>query len=452
MKNTTFIPEFKKLFSLALPIIAGGVLSSIIPFINTVFMGHVSNDALAASGLVNAIFVFVMVLFWGIFSSLSALIARYEASKNPERSRQLTRSAFVLAICLSLPVMLLFDCGNMLLELLGQKPHVIALAHPYFISLSFAVLPDFLLAIFYQLYFGLSKPRIVMILMIIMVPLDLGLTGSFVFGWFGLPALGIVGLGIGASLSYWALLGIMILVTKRYTPFFKNYLSGKVWFFKDCAKELLHVGLPVGTMWVFECGFFTAINFFMGVLSDTALAAHQMTFQTYIFFFMFTYNFCQAVSIRVGDAVGKNNFRQARDAYLGGLLFSCSISFFVAALCWFAGGPIIHFFLGNAYFTSTALVSLTLILLKIAPIAFLADSLGYNTFATLRALKDTRYTMLVALVVYWILVVPGVAVGVIHFHWQNPAILWWMMCLGLFFSFIGQVQRLFRAHPLFLIR
>ena len=63
------------------------------------------------------------------------------------------------------------------------------------------------------------------------------------------------------------------------------------------------------------------------------------------------------------------------------------------------------------------------------------------TFASLRAMKDTRYTMLVALVVYWLIIIPLIAFGVDVIHWQNPRLLWIMMSIGAALSFVAQSRR-----------
>ncbi len=432
--------ELKSLQRLAVPIIAGGIVNAIIPFMNTAFIGHLGGDALAAGGLVNSFFVFIMVLFWGVFSTTSSLIARYEGEKNSQASAELVKTGVILALLLSIPVIIFLHYADRVLLLFGEPENVVMMAHAYFQTLSFAIVPDFLLVILYDLCLGLSKPRLVMAMAIILIPLNLIFNDLFIFGLAGAPKLGIAGVGVGASISFWVAL-ILMAGLMYAMPRFRFYFKGKTWFYPKRARELLRVGLPVGAMWVLEVGFYAVVTLFMGKVSIIALAAHQMAFQTYLVLFNIIYNFSQAVSIRVADGVGSKKPDQIRYAYLGGLLFCLLVSLGLLLLVTCGGKMILHFYLGAEFFHQPALVHLSLSLFLLTPLFCLFDSMGFMTFASLRAMKDTRYTMLVALVVYWLIIIPLIALGVDVIHWQNPRLLWIMMSIGAAFSLAAQSRR-----------
>jgi MATE family multidrug resistance protein len=442
--------ETKSLKRLAIPIIAGGIVNAIIPFINTAFIGHLGGDALAAGGLVNSFFVFIMVLFWGVFSTSSSLIARHEGEKNSQASSELIKTGVVLAILLSIPVIIFLHYADRVLLFFGEPTGIVIMAHAYFQTLSFAILPDFLLTILYDLCLGLSKPRLVMIIAVVMIPLNLSLNDIFIFGLFGAPKMGIAGVGVGASISFW--IALILMSTLMYLmPRFRFYFKGRQWFYAKRAKELLQVGLPVGAMWVLEVGFYAVVTLFMGRVGIIALAAHQMAFQTYMVLFNLIYNFSQAVSIRVADGAGRREPDQIRYAYLNGILFGIIASLALLLLVSFGNTMIVHFYLGAEFAAQPALVKLTFSLLFLTPLFCLFDALGFITFASLRAMKDTRYTMLVALVAYWFITIPLIALGVDVIHWQNPRLLWMMMSLGAALSFIAQGHRFIHKWRLILI-
>ncbi|MCX7123803.1 MAG: MATE family efflux transporter [Gammaproteobacteria bacterium] len=443
--RSAFWLELKNVKRLAIPIITGGIVNAVIPFMNTAFIGHLGGDALAAGGLVNSFFVFIMVLFWGVFSTTSSLIARYEGQKNSQASSELIKTGVVLAIILSIPVVIFLHYADRVLLYFGEPEQVVIMAHAYFRTLSFAILPDFLLTILYDLCLGLSKPRLVMLMATILIPLNLAFNNLFIFGRCGAPKLGISGVGVGASVSFWVVLFFMASLMYMM-PRFRFYFKGRQWFYPERAKELLRVGLPVGAMWVLEVGFYAVVTLFMGRVGIIALAAHQMAFQTYMVLFNIIYNFSQAVSIRVADGMGTQKPDQIRYAYLSGLLFCLLTSLLLLFFVTLGGKIILHFYLGAEYARQPELVKLALSLFLLTPLFCLFDSLGFMTFASLRAMKDTRYTMLVALVVYWFIIIPLIAFGVDVLHWQNPRLLWMMMIIGAGLSFAAQSRRFIKKY------
>lgn len=442
-----FFLEFKKVCRLSLPIMGGGIIGALIPFANTVYMGRLGPTALAAGGIVNSFFVFIMVLAWGVFSTVGSLIARYEGAEDPHATGELVKTALILAMLASIPVILIFHYSDGLLIALGQQPGVVTLAHQYFKTLSFAILPDFLLTVLYYFCYGLSEPRRVLILSMLLLPLSLVLNHAFIFGDLGLPAFGIAGVGVGTSLAYWILLGVMALWIYK-SPTMSPYFLEKSWFVKKRAKELISVGIPVGVMWVFEVGFMTAVSLLMGHISNIALAAHQIAFQTYMIFFTLLYSFSQAVSIRVGDGLGAKQKMQVLHAYYAGLFFALLLSVLMMLILYCGDHLIIALVLGAGRANAIPLVQLTTHLLWIAPLFFVFDALAFITFSTLRAFKDTRYTMMVALCVYWCVMLPVMVICVDVFGMDSPLLLWALMALGACLSLIFQGQRFYKQYAL----
>lgn len=437
--NIKFLKEFRKLILLAIPMICAEGTYALMPFMNTIYMGHLSADALAAGGLVSSLFAFIMVLFWGIFSMVSSFTARHEGAQQPELTSGVVKTAVLLAIILSIPVMILFQYAGDVLTLFGQKPNIVILASEYMRALKYSILPDFLLVVLFQFYYGLSKPHITMIFSIVIVPLNLLVNYILIFGKFGIPSLGIAGAGWGSSLCYWLELTSFVLYLSRSS--FRHYFRGRLWFHKRHARELILTGLPVGAMWIFEVGFFFVIALFMGTISDTALAAHQIAFQSYMLFFNILYSFSQAVAVRVGNGLGAKRKIQVLHAYLGGLVFALSLACVVALLFFKGHALILTFFLGANFDTASPVSILATQMLMIASLAFVFDSTSYITFASLRSFKDTRYTLGVSIVVYWILIVPTICLGVFHYHIESPLGLWGMLVLGVFLTLTAQSLR-----------
>lgn len=443
--QTEFRLQIKKLVYLALPIMAGGMINSVMPFINVIYLAHLGEEALAAGGLALSIFIFTMVLFWGLFSTMTALIARYQGAGEQAKIGLLVRTALVFALFTSIPVIVIFKLAALVLGLLNFSADFVHLVEQFFNTLSFAVPADLLLTALYSLCFGLSKPRYVLGVTLCQVPVNLFLNYAFMFGHFGLPQFGIAGIGVGVACTYWLMLIGLLAVLLRL-QLFRDYLCHSKVMSWAALKELIQVGGPAGLQWVLEMGFFAVVSLMMGQLSIAALAAYQVVFQIYNLFFSFVYNFNQAVTVRVAEGVGARSVNQVKFSYFGAYFFIGFILCILILLIAFAREPLIALFRPAGLAVTASFFTFCHAFLIIMPLFALSDFLGYTHFEVLRAFKDTRVPMLIALVVYWILAIPLMAAA-IHFRFlAHPVDLWYFMIGASVLSLAGQGWRYRRQY------
>ena len=83
---TTWRRQYHAVIYLAIPILFAHVIEALVPWINTLMAAHISQEALAAAGLVNPIFVNFMGVCWGAITSIGILCAHKVGA---ERTRQL---------------------------------------------------------------------------------------------------------------------------------------------------------------------------------------------------------------------------------------------------------------------------------------------------------------------------------------------------------------------------
>ena len=431
----------KRLTNYYWPMVASEVAVSVVPFINTLMMGHLGINVLAAGGLVDACFAFILVLFWGIFSTSSTLIARYRGTDQEFAIARVFKSALILSMALSIPVMLIFASLAQILVWLDQSTALIDLARPYLYTLSPAILPDFLLMSLYHFFFGIGKPKMVLFASVALAPMTILFNYLFMYGKLGLPELGVSGAGVGTSIAY-SLLTAGLLVAVFKGKEFQPYLKSSRWFYWKEAKELLRVGVPVGLVWITEIGFFTAVAFLMGVISTVSLAAHQIAYQAYLLIFItFAYTMGQAVQMVIAEQLASKNIKEIERTYWLAFCYLGFILLILSAGAWLYPLGLVYLNLGDQLVPSSALTQLSISLLRIMPVFLLLDSLGFLTFSGLRAFKDTSFSLGAVVSIYWIVLIPILSVGVVHFHAFSPEHLWWALCFGSLLSLILQFLR-----------
>jgi multidrug resistance protein, MATE family len=140
----------------------------------------------------------------------------------------------------------------------------------------------------------------------------------------------------------------------------------------------------------------------MGLISTTALAAHQIALQVTAILFMIPFGISMAATVRVGHAVGRNDGAGVRRAglvaMLLGVVIACVLTLAVVA----ARFDIAEFFLGGTAENATATIELAATLLLVGASFFVTDAMQSIAAGSLRGLKDTRVPLLFAAVGYWL--------------------------------------------------
>ncbi len=166
-------------------------------------------------------------------------------------------------------------------------------------------------------------------------------------------------------------------------------------------RQLWALGLPIAATLVFEVSIFNAAVILMGLIGETALAAHSIAIQIASVTFMVPLGFGQAVTVRVGRAYGAGDRDAIRRA--GWTAYAMGVGFmaFTASLMLFAPHLLIGAFLNQADPANQPVVSLAVTLLAIAAVFQLVDGAQAVGSGMLRGLHDTRVPMLFAALGYW---------------------------------------------------
>ena len=78
--------------------------------------------------------------------------------------------------------------------------------------------------------------------------------------------------------------------------------------------RLVVIGAPISISFLLEYGLFGAAGLLMGVISTTALAAHQIALQVAAILYMVPFGISMAATVRVGHAVGRGDAGAVRRA------------------------------------------------------------------------------------------------------------------------------------------
>lgn len=431
MRAYSLRTEMGSTLRLAAPVAAAQLAQVSMGFVDTVMVGRLGSEALAAVALGHSIFFFVTIWCMGMVMAVGPMVSQAFGAGEVEPVERSVRQGLWLGFMLAVPVFVLLYNIAPVLRLLGQEEMTVRNASAYLRAVVWGALPFLWFIGLRNFVEGLGRPMQVTIITFCGVALNVGANYVLIYGKLGFPALGLVGTGYASALSYWFLFGTLATVV-QLRPVFRRYRIFSQLHRPDVRylRELVRIGWPIGVSLGVESGLFSTTAVMMGLLGHTSLAAHQVALQCAAFTFMVPLGIGIATSVRVGQAVGRRDATGVRRAGWTGIGLAAVFMMGTAVLFWTVPESIIALYLDVRNPANAEVVRLAVRLLGIAAVFQLFDGLQVSTSGALRGLKDTRVPMIVCFIAYWVIGLPGgVAMG-FGAGWGSVG-LWWGLVLGL---------------------
>jgi len=244
------------------------------------------------------------------------------------------------------------------------------------------------------------------------------------------PAYGVVGSGIATSLArayqaVFAMVAIWIVNRRNGYGLLDRGLLHNLKPRWQSLRRLLALGVPSGATILVEIAIFAVVTSMIATLGPVALAGHEIALNCISFTFMIPLGISAAASVRVGQAIGRGAFAEAKAAgwagiALGGGVMLCTSATFLA----------IPHGLAAAFTHDAPVIGAAVPLFLIAAIFQLCDGLQITALGALRGAGDTHSGLITHACSYWLLGLPlGVFLG-FHQHLGARG-LWLGLCASL---------------------
>ncbi len=404
------LSNLKATISLSYPIVIAQIGIVAMGVTDTLMVGNLGEAALAASGIANAIFFFVSVLGIGVLSIVPPLVASAKSRLDFEKCSTLLSSSLQVATGVALLSMLIVLLMSFQFAWFKQTQEVEVLTIPYLQILAVSVIPLSLFLAAKGYTDGLSITKPAMYVNFICFFLNIIFNWVLIYGKLGFPSLGLNGAGIATLLSRVLMaLGVILFIVysgkiKRTLPQFSLWNLSLI-----DTRKILKLGLPAGMQYVFEVGAFAGASVMIGWLGTSQLAAHQIAINLASITYMIAMGFSAAASIRVGNALGGEQFTQIRSN--GSAAFLLTVVFMALSCFLFINfsGEFVHL-----YIKEGEVVEIAASLLVIAGFFQLSDGLQCVALGALRGLEDVNIPTIFTLIAYWAV---GLPLGyVLAFH------------------------------------
>jgi MATE family multidrug resistance protein len=405
------LPEHvTRTFALALPVMFGRAGLLIVITVALVMVGHAgpNDQAYFAAGF--APHMLVLIFGMGVVASVTVLSAQADGAGNAGQCGRIWRLGLVLAAACGIGAAIAMLWGRAILRLSGQSEDI-ALHGGEVIWMFAPGMPAILMFIATTSFLeSIGRPRPGMIVSLAAILLNLALGWVFVFGKFGVPAMGAPGAALAITITRWCMLAAIIAYTHAL-PEREHYgvrapLAGHHHY----MGKLLRVGTPLALAMGIESVAFTATTMFAGWLGNDSLAAYQDAINVNAFVFMLAIGLQTATSVRVANAVGRNDQAGLRMAGWVGAGLNIGLLAAVGVVIWFGRSAIATVFTDNPAVHAALAAALGLV-----AILSICDGLQAVLIGATRGVADTVVPTVLQGVAFWVIMVP------LNYYLSGPA-------------------------------
>ncbi|XP_026216064.1 multidrug and toxin extrusion protein 1-like isoform X1 [Anabas testudineus] len=300
--------EMVQLFKLAGPVVISQLMVFMISIVSIVFCGHLGKTELAGVSLAAAVVnISGVSIGTGLSTAFDTLISQTYGSGNLKRVGVILQRGILILLLACFPCWAVLINTEPLLLAVKQSPEVASLSQLY-VKIFMPALPA---TFMYQLegkYLqnqGVMWPQVITGVVGNVLNAMINYIFVYVLDW------GVAGSAAANAVSQY----LLVLILNVYI--FWRGLHKATWagWSLDCLQEWgLFVKLAIPSMlmlclswWIFEIGGLLA-----GLINEVELGAQSIVYQLCITAYMFPMGFSVAASVRVGNALGAGNPKQAK--------------------------------------------------------------------------------------------------------------------------------------------
>nr|MBC7612789.1 MATE family efflux transporter [Pseudopedobacter sp.] len=419
-------PYYKSNFLLAYPVVISQLGHMMTSVADSVMVGQLGTIPLAACALGNSILGIFMVTGIGISQGVTPLVAQENGKNNKSVCGLLLEQSVLICIVTGIILCGVVSLIAFHLDILGQSENVVLASKNYLLIIGASIIPLMLFQSFRQFAEGLGYTRQAMFLSVGGNIVNIIFNFLLIYGWFGFPALGLFGAGIGTFISrvFMAIgMGLFVIKSVLFKDYIQKFKINKAdW---DKMRSIIKLGFPIAMQYFFEVGAFSGAAIMIGWIGAKELAAHQIAINLAALTYMGASGIGVAATIKAGHAFGKRDFKDLRLSAISSyhlVIGYMLITAFIFLTC--------NHLLPSVYIKNEEVIQIAGELLIVAAFFQLSDGIQVVGAGILRGLSDVKVPTLVTLIAYWIVGLPlGYVLG-FTFH-MGPLGIWISLSMSL---------------------
>lgn len=416
---------YKNILRISLPAAFQALVSFLVVIVDDIMVSMLADgvSAQAAVAQVNSITAFYTATMTGLVSGSAVLIAQYWGKKDMDRIRRIF--AVVLWFCLAVAVVFVaiarvFPDWVIGIVIGGGETAVLEMARKYFAIACLTYLPYAVTTALIGMLRSIEVVKITLVTTVVTLFVNVGLNYVLIFGHCGFPAMGVQGAALATLAARIIELVIVCVFTFRIQKQLKIRPKDLLRIDRTLLGDYAKFGLPVGItdlQWSLIGMLKAAI---IGQLGAVFMAANSIATSMANLGTMFTFALAGGACVMVGKAVGKGDYKQAREYSKTIQIMFFLIGLFMACLVFLLRVPFTKLY-GSS--SDPEVMKLSVSMIGILAVTLIGTSYHASCFVGInRGAGDSRFVAMVDMICGWLVVLPATLLAAFVFKWPLPVV------------------------------
>ncbi|HHV96379.1 MAG TPA: MATE family efflux transporter [Clostridiaceae bacterium] len=404
-KDMTEGTPWKRIVEFAIPMLIGNVAQQFYNTADSIVVGkYIGDNALAAVGssgpILNLLFVFLI----GIATGAGIMVSQYYGAKDRERLSRTIGVCMTITAIASLIIMVIGPIiTRPLLELLNTPASIIDWCEGYLKILFIGSIGSFYYNILSGVLRGLGDSLSALLFLLVSTTLNVFLDIWFVASF----DMGVPGVALATVVAQFisAILCIIKLARMKYVFDLSFKMLKPI---KEYTIRLLKLGLPSGLTHAIFSFAMIAVQSLTNSFGEMVIAANVIIMRVDGFAMMPNFSFGNAMTTYTGQNIGAKRMDRVERGTKDGVKIAVGVSTVITIIILIFGK-----YLMRVFTNTTELVELSMRLMRILAVGYIAMAVTQSLSGVMRGAGDTMTPMWISLINTIVLRVP-VAYGIAY--------------------------------------
>lgn len=402
MFSPIYKKEIKTQLRLFLPFLIAQLSSTAMSTVDTIMAGLAGTIDLSGVAIACSFYWPAYMFLAGIAYGVAPTVSHLLATKNYRFMQQSLFNAMLVITAFGFITAVVLSLSHLVFRFVPSDPMMINVATKYLYFVAIALPATAVYNGFIAYAEGLSITRPALYLGLLQLILDIPLNYIFIFGKFGMPALGGAGCGLTSGLINIFTCMCLVIYIRRSKSIGRYRVEENTRIVdKEIIRQFLKLAMPLGISRTVEVAGFSLAAVILSPFGPTIVASHSITLNVSSLIYMIPLCLGLTATIRTASAMGVRSWDKAVVVckVVMGLNLFCLIFYLSSIL-------LLKDHIAALYSHDPLVLKITSFLMVLNCIYMLPDSIQCVLGGILQGLKDSKTILINTVLSFWVIGLP----------------------------------------------